>query len=184
MNRNTTQYGLFLAVLLVVFGLAVWVARPFYIAAYKHEQARNRLNDELGPPYAIKLLDDNTLREIEQRWVCRSRNTETFAEVFATLDVEPTLASLIEFMNYRIPRMSLIDLSANKRNAVIAELQSTVMPISRDHAIHISQAQRKAVVYPKDGFAFVYSEGENQFEEALYAQGKEGIEPADAMDSR
>ena len=109
MNRKTTRYGLVLAALLIVVGLAVVVARPFYIAAHKHEEARKRLNDELGPPYAIKPLDDDTLREIEQRWEFRSRDTEVYGEVFATLDIDPTLANFLEFMATRIPRASLVN---------------------------------------------------------------------------
>jgi hypothetical protein len=177
------RYRLLVALCLALCGLGVWPAYTAYVSASKHELARKRFNDELGPPFAIKPIDDDAIRDIERDWVCRYRDAQLFAEALAMVDRKPSLRDLIDFMNYRIPPTSLLDGDANKRNAVIAKVQSTVMPLSTDRTIHESKAQRKCVIYPGDGMAFVFTERDGGLEEALFVRKKD-IEPSDGAESR
>ena len=171
-----------LLVIGLVFGL-VGISR--YKAKDKYERAKQKLEAELANGFVVKNINGDVFDEIGGKWVCK--NTEIggpHSQAMKITGMAPTVANLIRLYNYRMPEYSWLDTGQNAKSLSIAKVQATIVPLSVDQAIHVTNDKSLAIIYHRDGMAWVFRETEEGFKEELWLrEGKVIEEDANCLET-
>jgi len=164
-------------IVVAAVGIGAWLTFSLR-AKRKYDDARADLGKHL---FSVVQMDGDTtalLAEVQTNWVeSYSEVGSVYTEALKTVGLSPSVSNLIEMFTYRMPEYSLLFPSRNKEPAAMGQIQATLLPMSVDGLIYVSEDQHLAMIRCKTNVVLVFADEAGGLREAQYCVKEENVEP-------
>jgi len=155
-----------------------WLTISFYTKS-RYDRIRQ---EEFRPDYAVTTIDEKVevlLSEVQSNWQCKVDVTNgPFADAVKKLTGKaPSVRSLIDLSNYKMPPYDWSSQAQNRSSAALGLMRALFPPNTIDKKWHVSKDVHLAMLRLGTNKIYLYRDEATGLRQTLYLNESENIEP-------
>jgi hypothetical protein len=177
--------------LLTAFGIigTLLVAGWLTISLYTKSRYDLIRQQEFRPDYAVATMDERDevfLSDVQSNWLCKVDVTNgPFADAVKKLTGKaPSVRSLIDLSNYKMPPYDWSSQAQNRSSAALGLMRALFPPNTIDKKWHVSRDAHLAMLRLGTNKIYLYRDEATGLRQTLYVNESENIEPPTGANRR
>ncbi len=161
----------------IAIGIGTWLTLNLR-AKQKYDKARDELAK--GLPSVVKMDSDTMafVADVRANWVeSYSEVRGVHSDALKTLGLRPTVKNLVHVFTHRLPEYTFLSPEQNLKSMVMGIVQGTIVPMTNDQSIHLSDDGHLALVRCHTNIVLMFSDEPTGLREAMYKVKQKNIEP-------